>query len=280
MMKNDDILFLKNYVRTVQEPENLFSGKRLAPGFALPDNILIFFHDFTSPAPDAHGRHTLVFPLEKMIYFVERQRIELVPGMMLYVPPFALRFLHPDSNGYGRFFITFEVKGEQPYLPEPGGFDLTDSNWQSLRVFLDEFNSGSAVNASLALMNFLDGQRTIRHDAVSESDLPENLLRVIEQIETSLSDVPDISPLASKAGLSESHLRALFRKHMGVSIGKFITGKKIDFARYALTSSDMSIAEIAEAAGFNNIYVFSTFFKRNTGLSPLRFRKEMSKTAT
>ena len=155
MMKNDDILFLKNYVRTVQEPENLFSGKRLPHGFALPDNILIFFHDFTSPAPDAHGRHTLVFPLEKMIYFVERQRIELVPGMMLYVPPFALRFLHPDSNGYGRFFITFEVKGEQPYLPEPGGFDLTDSNWQNLRVFLDEFNSGSAVNAIIVFTKFL-----------------------------------------------------------------------------------------------------------------------------
>ena len=34
-MKNDDILFLKDYVRTVQEPENLFSGKRLPAGFAL-----------------------------------------------------------------------------------------------------------------------------------------------------------------------------------------------------------------------------------------------------
>jgi AraC-like DNA-binding protein len=214
-----------------------------------------------------------------MVYFVERKRIELTPGMMLYVPPFALRFLHPDSSGYDRFFITFEVSGQQPYLPEPGVFDLSENNWKSLRVFLDEFNTGSAVNASLALMDFLNGQRTLRHDAASESDLPENLLRVIEQIETSLADVPDISPLASKAGLSESHLRALFRKHMGVSIGRFITGKKIDFARYALSNSDMSIAEIAEAAGFNNIYVFSTFFKRNTGSSPLRFRKEMSMTA-
>ena len=110
---------------------------------------------------------------------------------------------------------------------------------------------------------------------MSESGLPENLLRVIELIETSLSAVPDIAPLAVRAGLSESHLRALFRRYMGISIGKFISGKKIDYARFALSSSDLSIAEIAEGAGFANIYVFSTFFKRNTGISPARFRKQM-----
>ena len=274
-MKNDDLLFLKDYVRTVQEPENLFSGKRLPAGFALPDNILIFFHDFSAPAPDAHGRHTLVFPLEKMVYLVEDKRIELVPGMMLYVPPYALRFLHPDSAGYGRFFITFEVSLPQEYLPEPGGFDLTPSAWQSLRKFLDCFSGGPSVQTSVALMDFLSIQQNVSSHAISESGLPEKLLNVIELIETSLSDVPDISPLAVKAGLSESHLRAVFRRHMGISIGKFIAGKKVDFARYALRCTNMSVAEIAEEAGFANIYVFSTFFKRNTGVSPLRFRQQM-----
>ena len=274
-MKNDDFLFLKDYVRTVREPENLFSGTRLPANFALPDNILIFFHDFTSPAPDAHGRHTLVFPLEKMIYFVERKRVELAPGMMLYVPPYALRFLHPDSAGYGRFFITFEVGGAQPYLPEPGAFELTDEAWLKLRSFLNCFSAGVPDRVSVTLVDFFNSLPNIRKDAVSESGLPENLLRVIELIETSLSAVPDIAPLAVRAGLSESHLRALFRRYMGISIGKFISGKKIDYARFALSSSDLSIAEIAEGAGFANIYVFSTFFKRNTGISPARFRKQM-----
>ena len=62
---------------------------------------------------------------------------------------------------------------------------------------------------------------------------------------------------------------------MGISIGKFIAGKKVDFARYALRCTNMSVAEIAEEAGFANIYVFSTFFKRHTGVSPLRFRQQM-----
>ena len=275
MMKNDDVLFLKDYVRTVREPENLFAGRRLSAGFALPDNILIFHHDFASPAPNAHGRHTLVFPLEEMVYLVERQRIGLTPGMMLYVPPYALRFLHPDSAGYGRFFITFEVSSPQDYLPEPGGFDLTASAWRELRHFLASFASGSPENASVDLMRFLSCQQHVRKDAACESGVPEPLLRVVERIETSLAAVPDITPLAQQAGLSKSHLRALFRRHMGVSIGRFIAGKKLDYARFALTHTDLPVARIAENTGFANIYVFSTFFKRNTGLPPLRFRRRI-----
>lgn len=274
-MKNDGLLFLRDYVRTVREPENLFSGRRLPAGFALPDNILIFYHDFTAPAPDAHGRHTLVFPLEKMVYFVERQRFALSPGTMLYVPPYASRFLHPNSPGYGRFFITFEVGGAQEYLPEAGVFELTDSAWGALRRFLDCFTSDTPANAAVALMEFLSDRRNpIRKDADGESELPENLLRVIERVETSLADLPTIAQIAKRAGLSPSHLRALFRRHMGVSLGKFIAGKRLDYARFALTHTELSIAQIAENAGFANIYVFSTFFKRNTGRPPLRFRQQ------
>ena len=57
---------IKSRICELEEPENLYEGVRLPPSFALPDNILLFYHDFCAPAPTAHRRYTLVFPLASM----------------------------------------------------------------------------------------------------------------------------------------------------------------------------------------------------------------------
>ena len=55
-MKNDFLRRLADYARRIPEPDNLFSGRVVDPAFRLPDNILIFYHDFSTPLPNAHGR--------------------------------------------------------------------------------------------------------------------------------------------------------------------------------------------------------------------------------
>ena len=213
-----------------------------------------------------------MLPLDKMTYFVERRRIELTPGLCLYIQPYAVRFLHPDSPGYRRLFITFDTKGTQPYLPQAGVYELAESSAR-LHSFLREYMSEPIESASIALMNFLSSLKSVYSRAISESELPERIAQAISLIESQLSEVYCIKSLSDSVGISESRLRALFRQHMGVSIGRFIAEKKMDYARYSLLNSDASIADIAKNSGFANVYVFSAFFKRNAGLSPLRFRQ-------
>ena len=270
-MKNDN-LYLEDFVKDLVEPEDLFKGRCLPANFALPDNILLFFHDFTAPMPNAHGRHTIVIPLDTMTYFVERKKIELKPGLFLYIPPYAVRFLHPDSPGYRRLFITFDVGGTQPYLPQMGAYELAENSGM-LHTFLKEYMSGPIETASITLMKFLKSQKLVYYHALSESELPEIIVQVISRIESQISEVYCIKSLSDYLEISESRLRALFRQYMGVSIGRFIAEKKMDYARYSLLNSDTSIADIAKNSGFANVYVFSAFFKRNAGLSPLRFRQ-------
>ena len=270
-MKNDNS-FLEKFIKTLVEPEDLFKGRCLPVNFALPDNMLLFFHDFTAPMPDSHGRHTLVIPLDRMTYFVERKKIELDPGLFLYIPPYAVRFLHPGSPGYRRVFITFDVNGAQSYLPQMGAYALAE-NLKMLHTFLREYKSGSIEAASIALMKFLSMQKSAYSSALSESELPEVIVQAISRIESHISEIYCIESLSESLDISESRLRALFRQHMGVSIGRFIAEKKMDYARYSLLNSNTSISEIAENCGFANVYVFSAFFKRNAGLSPLHFRQ-------
>jgi len=270
-MKNDN-LFLEDFVKEVVEPEDLFKGRCLPANFALPDNILLFFHDFTAPMPDSHGRHTLVIPLDHMTYFVERKKIELEPGLFLYIPPYTVRLLHPDSPGYRRIFITFDLKGPQQYLPQMGAYELAEFS-KLLHAFFHEYISGSIEAASIALMKFLSSQKSAYSSVLSESELPEIIVQAISRIESQIAEVYGIKSLSDFLDISESHLRALFRRHMGISIGRFIAEKKMDYARYSLLNSNTSISDIAKKCGFANVYVFSTFFKRNAGLSPLRFRQ-------
>ena len=272
-----DNLFLENFVRDLKEPEDFFRGRCLASGFSLPDNILLFFHDFTAPMPNAHGRHTVVIPLDDMTYFVERKKIELNPGMILYIPPYAVRFLHPDSPGYRRLFITFDTTGVQSYLPQTGAYELHEND-EKLHAFLQEYRSGAMEDISISLMKFLNSQKAVCRRAVSESELPPKIVQVISGIESRISEIYGIKSLADSVEISESRLRALFRRHLGVSIGKFIAEKKMDYARNSLLNSNLSIADIAKNCGFSNVYVFSAFFKRNAGIPPLYFRQKNKRT--
>ena len=276
-MKNDFFENLLTYARKVNEPENLFSGRRIGPNFELPDNILVFFHDYTAPLPNAHGRHTLVIPFDNMTYYMECRKIELYPGCLLYVPPYAVRFLHPNSSGYRRLFITFDLKGTPDYLPPPEIMEFTDEMEKRLNCFLERYQTGNPESASMALAEFLFMRNFKKENISSSRILPEAVEKAVELIETHLSEIGGIKQIALKTGLSESHLRQLFRKSIGCSLGQFIAEKKLDFAKYSLACTKKRIAEIAEECGFANIYVFSAFFRRNTGIPPLRYRKMKQK---
>ena len=59
----------------------------------------------------------------------------------------------------------------------------------------------------------------------------------------------------------------------GESPIEYIISRRIDAAIYMLRNSDKSLAEIAEFAGYNDVYYFSRHFKRKTGISPGQYRK-------
>ncbi len=69
-----------------------------------------------------------------------------------------------------------------------------------------------------------------------------------------------------------SHFTQLFQKQMGISPGQFIQKKKSDTAARLLTSTDLPVAEIVDSLGFSNPFYFSSFFKKQTGMTPSAYR--------
>lgn len=272
-MKNDDFARLEGYASNIREPENLFSGKRLPKRFALPDNILVFYHDFAAPSPNAHGRYTLVVPLDRMTYYVERMRLELEPGSVLLIPPHAMRYLHPGSPGYRRLFLTFELPEAQEYLPGNVPNRPKSGAWRELWNVLDGYGHDSPEECAWKLFRLL---RELRNGTGAAPEtaavLPLPVTKAIEFMETHLGEPVGMADVAECAGLSESHLRAVFRRHTGITPGQYLLRRRFEAAKHRLLHTDQRIAEIAAGCGFANVFVFGGFFRKHAGIPPRQFR--------
>ena len=83
-----------------------------------------------------------------------------------------------------------------------------------------------------------------------------------------------IDQVARMTGYSESQFRAVFKKKVGVTPKSYQLQKRIERSCQMLQTTRMSITAIAEANGFESIFVFSRQFHRTVGCSPQRYRAE------
>ena len=86
-------------------------------------------------------------------------------------------------------------------------------------------------------------------------------------------DPPNIKTLSKIVFLSEQKLKAGFSKHYHMSIGQYVNHIKMTTATNLLSTTDLSIEEIAHKVGYNYSANFSKMFKKTYGKTPLKFRK-------
>lgn len=83
----------------------------------------------------------------------------------------------------------------------------------------------------------------------------------------------DYEKMCQKTGLSYSYFKELFISKYSMSPVKYLTRLRIDYAKELLITGRYSIGEISEMCGFENVYYFSTVFKKHIGVSPKNYKK-------
>jgi len=79
--------------------------------------------------------------------------------------------------------------------------------------------------------------------------------------------------IAGQMNLSPNYLSDLLRVHTGQNTQQHIHEKLIAKAKEKLSTTSLSVSEIAYSLGFEHSQSFSTLFKKKTNLSPLEFRQ-------
>lgn len=86
------------------------------------------------------------------------------------------------------------------------------------------------------------------------------------------SNPPTISSLSKQVFLNEQKLKAGFTYYYHMSIGEYTTSLRMTKAANLLSTTDLSIEEIANMVGYNYSANFSKMFKKTYNKTPFEFR--------
>jgi AraC-like DNA-binding protein len=87
--------------------------------------------------------------------------------------------------------------------------------------------------------------------------------------------LPSVSTLASRLNLSPRYLSDLLKQETGKTAIELIHIYLVNEAKNRLMGDDQSVSEIAYQLGFENLPYFSRLFKKETGISPNQFKKQL-----
>ncbi|QSW88115.1 helix-turn-helix transcriptional regulator [Flavobacterium endoglycinae] len=88
--------------------------------------------------------------------------------------------------------------------------------------------------------------------------------------------LPTVPYIAENLNVSPNYLSGLLKLHTGQSTQQHIHNKLIEKAKEKLSTTQLSISEIAFELGFEHQQSFSKLFKTKTNISPLEFRQSFN----
>lgn len=102
-----------------------------------------------------------------------------------------------------------------------------------------------------------------------QSALCHEFLRLVEQY---ASEQREMGFYADKLCITPKYLSVVVKKASGLSPVEWIDRTVMRYARTLLTSSDMTVQQIASELNFPNPSFFGQYFKRHEGVTPKQFR--------
>lgn len=112
------------------------------------------------------------------------------------------------------------------------------------------------------------------NDVVGEDAELNRLLPALQHIIENYAERITIGELARRCSYSESQFARLFKQHMKMTEYAFVEQVRIHHATEALKHRSTSIIQIALDRGFYDHSAFVKRFKKFTGTTPLRYRRE------
>jgi AraC-like DNA-binding protein len=125
---------------------------------------------------------------------------------------------------------------------------------------------------TITLLTQLHRAYTDRMARPAKAEKPELLDRVMEYVETHLSDKITIADVAHVFYVSESTIIQTFRKKMGVSFYRCVTQRRLIAAK-SLIAQGQAMEAVAEQVGFSDYSTFYRAFRQEFGISPRQYRK-------
>ncbi|MGB3064282.1 helix-turn-helix domain-containing protein [Sphingobacterium thalpophilum] len=150
---------------------------------------------------------------------------------------------------------------------------------EELNSRIDDFSQDIIISHIELLLTYAN--RFYKRQFITRKDISNDLIQRIDDI---LDDyftskiylgfgIPTVQYLSGKINVSPRYLSDMVRSVTGQNTQSLIHHKIIEKAKEKLSSTGLSISEVAYELGFEHPSSFTKLFKAKTNLSPIEFRK-------
>lgn len=149
---------------------------------------------------------------------------------------------------------------------------------EELNSRIDDFSQDVIIAQIELLLNY--SQRFYKRQFITRKAVNSTFLQKLEDVTDNYfrsenplqKGLPTVHYLAEQLAISPSYLSDLLRSLIGQNTQQYIHNKLIDKAKEKLSTTTLSVSEIAYELGFEHSQSFSKLFKSKTNQSPLEFR--------
>lgn len=158
-------------------------------------------------------------------------------------------------------------------------FSVFDNIKEELNNTIDDFSQDVILSHIEVLLNY--SNRFYKRQFITRKAVNNDLLSKIEALlnvyfdnENGLNQgLPTVEFLATELSLSPRYLSDMLRSLTGQNAQQLIHEKLIEKAKDYLTTTQLSVAEIAYQLGFEHPQSFNKLFKNKTNQTPVQFKQ-------
>ena len=207
--------------------------------------------------------------------FTDMQSYEIKKNFVQIAKPGQVRHsLLPFNTAYVKFSVEGEIARRLYEAPEYfcSSHPKLIYNKISEMTLLNE--QGNSLLLHSQLLSFL-------HVVLSDAKIPvyrsgknyEIISTAKKYIETEFKSPLKLKDIANHVHLSEIYFHNIFTQSTGISPHKYLIDCRIENAKKLLWNSEIPISDVAEKSGFGCQQYLNKVFKKETGMTPVSYRK-------
>lgn len=126
------------------------------------------------------------------------------------------------------------------------------------------------------LINHLSDAFRSRGEFAARSPFQERMQLLRLEMEHKSHEPHTAAELAQRLSISESYFQSLYKKMFGISFQQDRIRMRIEHAKFVITTTDLPLEQVAEICGYSSEVHFYRQFKKLTGISPGKFRRQVN----
>ena len=190
---------------------------------------------------------------------------------------FGRDFFDSFGDGYASELFAFLTEGSRVIRFTPKERAWIEGMLDYITDKGREFDMGADlfIKNSLACILLLLNKKTAREEDVPAKMSDGALLvsRVSGYVNKNFAEQLTLSALSERFFVSPSYLSRLFGRITGTTLTEYINAVRIKEAKGLISSTTLSVAQVAERTGFSSLTHFERVFKKIARMTPIDFRK-------